>query len=98
MEAIGIYQEEPYKTQGKPLGGFRFAIKKGVFRAAWPRNRQWLAVRLNSDRHDGIPGVGVKYAGRVPMKAGDECEVEITGSGTLVNDIVGDASPDYRPE
>lgn len=40
---------------------------------------------------------GVKYAGRVHMKAGDVVEVEIEGLGVLRNRVVGD-EPGYRPD
>ena len=41
-------------------------------------------------------GGGVKYAGRVHMKPGDVCEVEITGLGILRNEVEADLPNAYR--
>jgi 2-keto-4-pentenoate hydratase/2-oxohepta-3-ene-1,7-dioic acid hydratase in catechol pathway len=43
-----------------------------------------------------VPG-GVQYAGRVHMKPGDVCEVEVEGLGVLRNPVVGDEAG-YRPD
>lgn len=60
---------------------------------ALPPSEDDVEAQIESHVDDGG---GVKYAGRVHMKPGDVCEVEISGLGVLRNEVIADAPNAYK--